>query len=277
MAIFWAMCTPASAHYPGADINCPETTIAPTIDGVFSAGEWDDASATPVEFLFLTDENLTGIFYTKYDASNLYAALVIDDPDDAEEADEFWMEFDEGHTGNLDYGDSGVQVNGTGACEFWFFGSGGYDWVLGDFWYNGSDWINDTIDTCDFSAAGSITDDTHVWELAIPFDLGDVQDLDITPTPGKTIGLNLQYFDNTTYWQYGGGGYWSQDWGYDDWPDEFVEDYYPYFDPSLWANLTFGAAAVPTAAAPTLTPIGLIALAGLLSAIAVVALVRKRR
>ena len=245
-----------SAHYPGAEINCPETTIAPTIDGVFSAGEWDDASVTPVEFLFLTDENLTGIFYTKYDPGSLYVALVINDPDDAETDDDFWLEFDEGHTGTLSDGDSGVAVFGNGTC--WW-----------DFWYNESyDWDDDTFDDCDFLHAASIAGNTHVWELAIPFDVVDMEDLDITPTPGMTIGINLQYYDNTTG---GDGEYNGEDDGYDDWADEGVEDDSHYMNPSLWADLTFGAAA-----SPTLTPIGLIALVGLLSAVAVISIRKKR-
>jgi hypothetical protein len=247
-AISFLVVMPASAHYPGAEINCPKTTLAPTIDGVFSPIEWDDASETTVEFRFLTDENLTGMFYTKYDSTNLYIALVINDPGDAEPADLFYLEFDEGHTGTLSNGDSGVAVPGIGIC-------------YRDFWYNESDvfWKDDTTDTCDFLFAATIDNDTHVWELAIPFDIVDMQDLDITPTPGKTIGLNLQYGDVNLL-------------TFDDWPDERVQDDRPYTDPSLWANLTFGVAA-----APTLTPIGLIALVSLLSAIAAVAIVRKRR
>lgn len=251
---------PVSAHYPGAEINCPETTTAPTIDGVFSAGEWDDASATPVEFLFLTDENLTGTFYTKYDSGSLYVALVIDDPGDAETDDEFWLEFDEGHTGTLSDGDSGVAVYGNGTC-YW------------DFWYNESygDWDDDTVDDCDFLHAAGIVGDTHVWEFAIPFDVGDMEDLDITPTPGMTIGINLQYYDNNTGWD----GYYNGDTdGYDDWPDEGVEDDSPYEDPSLWADLNFGT---PPAPVPELTPTGLIALVGLLSIVAAMSIRRKEK
>jgi hypothetical protein len=252
---------PVSAHYPGADINCPWTTMPPTIDGVFSPGEWADASATIVEFRYLTDENLTGIFYAKYDPNNLYAALVIADQGDAEVEDEFWLEFDEAHTGTLSIGDAGVATWGNGTCLPFGF--------RGDSWYNGANWDNDTYDYGDFLAAASINGDMHVWELAIPFDLGDMEDLDITPNPGRTIGLNLQYFDNTTAWDNLKNG--NND-GYDDWPDEGVEDDTPWRDPSRWASLTFGAAAVPT-----LTPIGIIALVSLLSAIAAVAIVRKRR
>jgi hypothetical protein len=258
-AISFLVVMPASAHYPGADINCPETTMPPTIDGVISPGEWDDASAIPVEFLFLTDENLTGIFYTKYNSSYLYVALVINDPDDAEPEDGFGLEFDEGHTGTRSDGDSGLAVLGDGTC-------------LMDFWYNETlgDWDIDTTDLCDFSRAVSIDgDDEHVWELAIPFDIVDMQDLDITPTPGKTIGVNLQYYDNNCS---GDGNYNGLTDGADDWPDEGVEDDSPYLNPYLWADLTFGSATVPI-----LTPTGLIALVGLLSAIAAVAIVRKRR
>ncbi len=254
VSVLAAALLPVSAHYPGADITCPWTSRVPAINGVVSAGEWDDASSTPVEFLYLTDENLTGIFYAKYDQNNLYVALVIDDPDDAELEDEFWLEFDEAHTGTLSVGDSGVGVLGDGAC--WW-----------DFWYNGTDWDDDTGDTCDFLAAASIDGDTHVWELAIPFDLGDMEDLDITPTPGMTIGLNLQYFDNNTF----GGGFNGYDDGYDDWPDEGVEDDSPWMDPSQWANLTFSAALVPVFSAA-----GLLALIGILSVV-LAAKVRKRK
>ena len=249
---------PVSAHYPGADINCPKTALAPTIDGAFSAGEWDDASATPVEFLFLTDENLTGVFYTKHDHNSLYVALVIDDPDDAELYDGFGLEFDEGHTGTLSDADSGVLVLGNGAC-YW------------DLWFNetSGNWEGDTTDLCDFSFIASISGYTHVWEFAIPFDMGDIEDLDITPTPGKTIGLNLQYFDYNCSTD---GNYNGLTDGADDWPDEGVEDDSPYLDPSLWATLTFSAAS-----APALTPLGLVALVSLLSAIAAIAIVRKRR
>ena len=183
-------------------------------------------------------------------------ALVINDPGDAELGDGFGLEFDEGHTGTRSYGDSGLAVSGGGIC-----------WV--DFWYNGSDWATDTTETCDFSAAASVNNDEHVWELAIPFDVGDVQDLDITPTLGKTIGLNLQYYDNNCT---GDGNYNGRTDGADDWPDEGVEDDSPMYDAARWASLTFGAAP-----APALTPIGIIALVSLLSATAAVAIVRKRR
>jgi len=250
---------PVSAHYPNVAITCPWTSRVPAIDGLVSAGEWDDASATPVEFLYVTDENLTGMFYAKYDPSNLYVALVIDDPGDAEVEDEFWLEFDEQHTGTLSLGDAGVAVLGNGTCLPFDF--------RGDSWYNGSDWANDMNDYGDFVAAASINGDTHVWELAIPFDIGDMEDLDITPTPGKTIGLNLQYFDNNTGWD---GEYNGTNDGYDDWPDEGVEDDGPWRDPSRWANLTFGAAPVPE-----FSTAGLIALIGILSVV-LAAKVRKR-
>jgi hypothetical protein len=249
---------PASAHYPGADIICPRTMVVPAIDGVFSAGEWTDASATPVEFRYRTDENLTGIFYAKYDQNNLYVALVIDDPGDAEVEDEFWLEFDEAHTGTLSIGDAGVATWGNGTCLPFGF--------RGDSWYNGADWDNDTYDYGDFFAAASINGDTHVWELAIPFDLGDLEDLDITPTPGRTIGLNLQYFDNTTA---GDGLYNGKNDGYDDWPDERVENDSPWRDPSRWASLTFGAEV------PEFNTAGLLGLIGILSVVLAVT-VRKR-
>jgi hypothetical protein len=247
---------PASAHYPGADIICPRTTVVPAIDGIFSAGEWADASATTVEFCYLTDENLTGILYAKYDPSNLYVALVIADPSDAEVEDVFWLEFDEAHTGTLSIGDAGVAILGNGTCLPFY----------GDAWYNGTAWDNDTVDLCDFLAAASINGDTHVWELAIPFDLGDMEDLDITPKPGRAIGLNLQYFDNTTAWDDLKNG--NND-GYDDWPDEGVEDDTPWRDPSRWASLTFGAEV------PAFSAAGLLGLIGILSVV-LAAKVRKR-
>lgn len=193
-----------------------------------------------------------------HDPNSLYAALVINDPDDAELYDGFGLEFDEGHTGTRSDGDSGVLVLGNGTC-YW------------DIWYNetSGNWEADTTDLCDFLCVASINGDEHVWELAIPFDMGDIEDLDITPTLGKMIGLNLQYFD---YNCSDDGNYNGLTDGADDWPDEGVEDDSPYENPWLWANLTFGAAPVSA-----FTPTGLLALASLLSAIASVAIVRKRR
>jgi hypothetical protein len=230
--------------------NC--ATTIPTIDGVISAGEWDDATAVIVTNAGVP---LPVTMYVKNDENTLYFAF--DDPNDvifsSGNYDQIGIYFDDEPTGAHD-----------GAWTYIACPSDEGNFWVGEFTplppttFRG--WIAGPAACPDIRPApgvtGSIsTGSGHVqYEAAIDLTTSALKGLS-----GDTIGVYFFVLD-----QEAGAlnGHWPL--------------FATFDDPSTYGELTL--ATCPAARVPALTPIGLIALVGLLSVIAAMSIkIRKRR
>jgi len=91
----FATAMPVNAHYPGAVIQSKWATTIPTIDGVFSPGEWADAAMVDLQAADPANE-IEAYVYFKNDGDYLYA-LVDVAGDTTEGDDESTLSFDTGH------------------------------------------------------------------------------------------------------------------------------------------------------------------------------------
>jgi hypothetical protein len=93
-----AFTMPVQAYYPGAVIKSQWATKIPTIDGIFSPGEWSDAAV--VDLLAADPANqLEAYAYFKNDATYLYICVDVPDDTTANFSDACGVSFDTGHDG----------------------------------------------------------------------------------------------------------------------------------------------------------------------------------
>ena len=93
--LMFATAMPVNAHYPGTVIQSKWATTIPTIDGVFSSGEWADAAMVDLQAADPANE-IEAYVYFKNDTGYLYV-LVDVAGDTTEGNDESTLSFDTGH------------------------------------------------------------------------------------------------------------------------------------------------------------------------------------
>ena len=149
--------------------NIPFTSAAPTIDGVIGAGEWTDAKAVEVKYPEIvtepqygqvnyqrpTHEDLTGLWYFKWDNTYLYLAAEITD-------DVVWTWYGEEYpTSTYDYLVWGLNLykDANDPCNTW----------VGNLWrdYNGVTGVGDANNAV---KAASLTAEGYIIEVAFLWD-----------------------------------------------------------------------------------------------------------
>ena len=178
---------PVSAH--SGDVLSAFAAVTPTIDGVVSLGEWDDAAN--VSFFLVPDRGIgLSTLYVKNDGTNLYLALVIRD-EDFDTGDLARFHFDNDHDGVRDIGDDAINCFGVNTCR-------------DDFRFD--ELNNEQIDaafggTNDVVSAASHTNPIadavgdYVFEISHPFNTSD-DSHDISLSAGDTVGLGVEFFDS---------------------------------------------------------------------------------
>ena len=172
------MVMPAAAHYPGAVINSNWATTIPTIDGVKSTGEWDDAWSDTVSMNPAVGTSPLEVpLWVKNDGTNLY--LAYDVPDTTDDNDLFGILFD-----NHNDCENGTMVEGPG--DEWkaidphnVLGAGTF--VDGYLQFANIDAVQNGIGTGVWSA------NKWFFEFEVPLNSGDSQD--ISALQGETIGF----------------------------------------------------------------------------------------
>jgi len=179
-----------SAHYPSAVINSSGASITPTIDGEFSAGEWDDATFVPLVDAY------TIYGYFKNDWDFLY--ILIDVPTYMVQYSFLSMSFDTGHdeiyTANHD-DDFLINPDGTTRHSV---ANGTITPGPGiDFWADYHEHCspfdhlflhhNGLEGATGFSTSPNEAVDHRIYEISIPLDLLGMN----AASPGNTIGFAL--------------------------------------------------------------------------------------
>jgi hypothetical protein len=248
MAVFLAICVPASAPAPPAPIDSCWSTVAPSIDGNFTDGEWENSQLLipdPIHtYVYFMNDN--EYLYICVDAASAPSGDYTDDPDDScalyfdTDQHEIWTPDHEDIFTIWGSAEKGHAVANETPCK-WdyhcnFSAHPGLEGAVG------------------FNTSPNAPSDEHrIYEFKIPLSL-------LMASPGDTLGFaspedSIPCDVNTTVRD----NYWP--------PDADLCDF------TTWGDLIL-ASPPPV---PTLTPIGLIALVSALSAIAAVAIVRKRR
>lgn len=225
------------------------SNVSPTIDGNFTDGEWKNAQ-------LLIESPIHTYVYFSNDGKYLYAcvdAANAADGDYTEDySDQCSLHFDTGHD----------EVNTTNHEDvFWIGDWGNQHFVASDGTFipvfHCSDWPGThpgLQGSIGFAVSPNSAKEHRIYEFKIPLGL-------LEAAPGDTLGFaspqfyqsSIPYDDNSS--------------SHNVWPPGATMD-----NMSTWGDLIL--ASPPQA--PALTPIGLLALISLLSAIAVVTIVRKR-
>jgi hypothetical protein len=246
MVVFWAMCVPATAPAPSAPIYSDWSAFAPSIDGDFTDGEWETAQ------LLIEDPIHTYVYFMN-DNEHLYICV-----DAANGAGGDYTEDDGDYCNFLfDTPPRGVWSPGheDGFC---IYGSEAkYHSVATDtgrILHCNNFSVHPGLEgRVGFGTSPNAPFQNHrIYEFKIPLSL-------LTASPGDTLGFASEY-DSIPYDANTGR--------HNDWPPGLIMSNF-----TTWGDLVL--ASPPQAS--TLTPTGLIALVSLLSAIAAVAIVRKRR
>lgn len=146
-----------------------------TIDGAFTAGEWDNA----VSWSVFDGAYAGSTFYLMNDADNLYLALsVVDSTLTADDLME--VRFDNDADGVSGAGDDEIRATQS---------------AIGDRHFDGTAWgILDAQQ--DGTSAAQNFGASNIFEAAHPLSSGDA--LDFSLTAGDTVGFCLRYFDAGT-------------------------------------------------------------------------------
>jgi len=192
--------------------------ITPTIDGVISIGEWDDAAT--VNFTLVTWSNELHVcnLYVKNDATNLYSAVIVGDND---------------YSGPQTWGDNAIFFfdNDHDGKIAWNGEAGDDSWQLvvteelprDNFLYGDVSWQDDQSfggGTNDLTAAYSYTNPVsnasgdYIFEFSHPLDTADDAH-DFSLSIGSTVGFMFYFVD-----YFAGGTYASGD----TWPGEAAAD-----------------------------------------------------
>jgi hypothetical protein len=249
MAVFLAMCVPASARpppTPQAPISSDWATVAPSIDGDFSDGEWENAQ-------LLIPSPIHTYVYFMNDNENLYICVDAangDGGDYTEDAFDYCdMVFDTDPHEVWTPGHEDIfAINGTGYGEHLVARNTSYSWIRHCYFTDPG-----LEGAAGFGTSPNAPSQDHrIYEFKIPLSL-------LTASPGDTLGFASPPIGSIPHDSSAGeSNFWP--------PGVNIGDL------ATWGDLILASTA-----APTLTPTGLIALVSLLSAIAAVAIVRKRR
>ncbi|MBI4143054.1 hypothetical protein HY480_04230, partial [Candidatus Uhrbacteria bacterium] len=201
----------------GPVIQSTRAMSMPTIDGTATANEWPVA-AYPVEFR-LPRGTVSGTLRTMWDANTVYLAV---DVTHAPFANELDVILDEQANGVLDQGDPAYLAWASGAAQGFH-----YDARRRGFVQDRRDSGND------FLRASRIQGPTRTFEIAIPYDPYDGEDLNRAPAAWGSMGLALKLEAAGAAGQF------------DTWPTPGTRDPITR-SPHLWSLLTFLPSTTPT-------------------------------
>ena len=170
----------------------------PTIDGVISSGEWDDAAKVTVTLVSQSSESHSATIYEKNDALDMYLAVKVLG-DDFNAQDGVFFYFDNNHNGGFEQGDDWLYVLA------WTTGLG----LAVDGYYNASvktlmsdannQGTNDIVGGASHTNISGVGD--YTFELKHPLDSTDDAH-DFSLKLGDTVGVEMEYDD-----AYPGGAY----------------------------------------------------------------------
>ncbi len=157
------------------------TETPPTIDGVMSTGEWDDADSIYV----FSGSWANSTLYVMNDQYKLYIALSVVDStfksgSNLAGNDSFNVRFDNDHNNVTDDGDDKAWTTSTSYYDLHYQASAA-GWGTFDSQVDGS-------------GAGGTTGSTNFFEISKPLDSGDPDDFSLTV--GDLIGACVSYFDD---------------------------------------------------------------------------------
>jgi hypothetical protein len=177
----WAPSSPSPSPGPSALSNTTypvlsaSTETPPTIDGVMSTGEWDDADTV----LVFSSTWANSTIYVMNDEDNLYIALSVFDATFTS-TDSVSVRFDNDHNHVTDEDDDKAWTYASTYTDR-HFEAAAVGWG--------------TLDSqTDGSGAGGTTGGTNFFEISKPLKSGDPEDFNLTV--GDTVGACLSYFDD---------------------------------------------------------------------------------
>jgi len=170
------------------------TSNPPTVDGVLSLGEWDNAATVEFVIKYLVGEPTTnGTLYVMNNADNLYLAVKIED-DNLNIGDVLDFHFDNDNDGIREDGDDvlGFDVNYGFYDSFW----------RTDFGLHGH--MEDSVDggTSDGASAASGDGFHNFFEFSHPLQSGDINH-DFALNSGDAVGFLIGYdYDGRIGWHW---------------------------------------------------------------------------
>jgi len=222
---------PVRAH--SGDVFSAWATVTPTIDGVISIGEWEDADSLTVNVIGANGDPHSLTLYVKNDATYLYLAVVVDDEysDPAEMGYDFLnFRFDNDHDGVTEIGDDGLAIRyDCAVIEDTYNPTGVEGWSYSDISDGGTNDLTGAIThsnpvpngmgiyTAEYRHPLDSTDDAHDFSLFI----------------GDTVGFKFTLAD---------GDPWPGPNGYFDWPSPTAADIIIAPPPPVIPEVPFGTA-----------------------------------
>jgi Bacterial Ig domain len=183
----------AAGAHGGLTVSAKVAQNTPTLDGVFSPGEWSDSDTGKLTVSFKDRPDHPGTLYVKHDAAALYIALVVADSPPSPSgnccAATFYFESDNdkvgGHDGVKEQNDDAVSVTA---------GSGSNN--KNDLFWTGTAYQEDRKNggSPDIEGRSAFDKSTKnmVIELRHPLCSGDTRDF--CAHAGDTLGFTLDYF-----------------------------------------------------------------------------------
>lgn len=154
------------------------TETPPTIDGVMSSGEWDDADTV----LVFNGSWANSTIYVMNDEDNLYIALLVVDSTFMS-TDSMSVRFDNDHNHVTDEDDDKAWAYPTTYNDM-HFEAAALGWGTSDSQSDGS------------GTGGTTGSGTNFFEISKPLNSGDPEDFNLTM--GDTVGACVSYFDDGT-------------------------------------------------------------------------------
>jgi len=187
--------TPVRAHSTGGETVVAVYGTTPTVNGIISAGEWDDASTVT----FTVTDGATCTVYVKQDGSHLYVAFdILDATGDNLDLSEVYLDVEHDGGENPRTDDLLFKVRRDGVIKEGYVVSGGWvlrdpdGWTAARLWHTGTGWQT---------------------EYSIPY-----SKIGVTAGEEKTLGVMFKTYDQTPGSSFG----WPHDWSYmepDTWAD----------------------------------------------------------
>jgi hypothetical protein len=204
-----AFCPIQCVNGHSSDVFSAWATVTPTIDGVISLGEWDDADSITVKVSGQNGETHNLAVYVKNDATDLYIAIVVDDEysDPAQPGYDFLnLVFDNDHDGVCEIGDDRLSIKFDGTVQD-LYDPTGVQWSFPD-----------TVDGGTNDIVGAITHTNPVpdgWgyytaEYQHPLDTTDDAH-DFSLSAGDTVGFYFMLADGDPHTGPTGSFSWPSD------------------------------------------------------------------
>ena len=179
----------ATPYYLTTEINNGSATVVPTLDGVISPGEWDDA-----EMRYATLNGVGGKFWAKNDGQYLYLAFENSVDHTLDHYDQVGVYFD---TDNDD-----MWAADSSEGNYWLVYDATGDSLLSTF----RPWLPDTTTGTQVSPAPGVSGHISAASGVVQYEVAiDLSVAHFNPQPGDTTGFRIYLYDNgpgtfTGYW-----------------------------------------------------------------------------